>query len=470
MKIEEIYNLQPPIVSILGHVDHGKTSLLDFIGNTNIAKREVGGITQNIGASQVKTKDGKLITFIDTPGHSAFNSMRQRGVNVADVCVLVVAGNEGVKPQTVEAIDFIKQAKTPVVIAITKADLSSHDPENVKDQLKKADILVEGKGGNIPVIEVSVKTGQGVDELLEMVSLVYEMHFKKTERKGLEGYVIETNKDNRGVLVTAVLKNGRLNIGDEILVGKTKAKVKGMFSWDSKPIRQVDPGMPVQILGFQNEPEIGMLLRKFEQGEDSDDKKEVSGKRVMTENRGKLNFIIKTKSVGGLEAALQGIPKEVGIINAQVGEVSEGDIFLAKSAGSDARIFAFEVKVNQRVRRLAETEGVKIEYFEIIYKLFERIEELIKEEEDEIKGKAVIVAIFPYENRKVAGCKVVSGVIKKEDKIKVFRDDKELGSVKILSMRKEKRDVVQVAAGEEFGVIFEGKLDFIPGDMVISIR
>ncbi len=461
-----------PIVTVLGHVDHGKTTLLDVIRKTSEARKETGGITQSIGASTVMTKEGKKITFIDTPGHAAFAKMRSRGAKLADIAILVVAADDGVKPQTIEAIEYIKKAEIPFIVAITKIDISSASIESVKGQIEKEGVLFEGRGGDIPLILLSAKENKGINELLEMIILVSEVNeIRADEKADLEAIVIETNKDARGLLVSVVVRNGTLSVRDEISVDEISCRVKGLFNKEGKPIKKVLPGEPVLILGFKELPLIGAKVRFATEGKES--KVAVEGKTLGAKpfavKEEQVAAVFKTKRAGALEALLSNLPADVVAVSSGVGPINESDVFFAKSAGAK-HIFGFEVKTSLSVKKLAETEGVKIESFDIIYKLFERLEELLKEGQSEILGKAEIVASFPYNNKKVAGCRVVSGKISIKDVVMLMRKDSEIGKAKVISLRKEKKVIQEAKEGEEFGVILGPQLDFEKGDMLLSVK
>ena len=460
---------RPPIVTVLGHVDHGKTTLLDAIRKTDVVSKEAGGITQAIGASVVATPQGK-ITFIDTPGHAAFSKMRSRGAKVADVAILVIASDDGIKPQTKEALGFILEEKIPYIVAISKIDLPSSDPESIKLQLNKEGVALEGNGGQVPCVLVSAKAGKGIKELLELIILVAQLNEIKADSEGkLEGFVVETKKDKRGLLATIIVRNGKIRVGDRLLTEGLTSKVRGLFDSVGRPMKEVLPSEPALVLGFDELPEVGAKV----QAVSGEAQVEKSSLKTPTsrgfQKEAKLNLVVKTQTTGSLEAILENIPANVNILDYSVGDVNESDVFMTKSS-PNTRIFAFESRVPSTVAKLAETEGVKIEKFNIIYRLFERLEELIAEEEEEILGKAEIIAIFPFNNKKVAGCKVLNGKISKGDVIKIIRGKKEVGVVKVISLKKEKKDVTQVGQGEEFGVIFEPQLDFTIGDMIVSVR
>ncbi len=457
--------LRPPIIAVLGHVDHGKTSLLDAIRKTSVQKKEAGGITQNIGASVITTLDGKDVTFIDTPGHAAFSNMRAQGANVADIAVLVVAADDGVKPQTKEALQFIREAKIPFVVAATKMDLASANIEKVYGDLEKEQVLFEGRGGDTPLVEVSAKTGEGLKELLEMITLVSEMHGFEGQADGkLEAVVIETRKDKRGPLASVVVRDGSISIGDEITDGEVVSKVRGLFDFQLKPIKTVYPGYPVQIIGFSELPLVGSLL--VHKGDD------IKAKLTnLTDDKNKapedgIPVVVKANNTSALEAVLVNIPEGFFVVSSGVGDVNQSDIFVAKSA--DADIYLFESKVTNSVKKLAENEGVSIHSYNIVYKLFEDLEEIIQKGKVREFGRAEILAEFPFDNKRVAGSKVISGTITKTSKVNIIRGDQVLGSVKILSIKKQKSDVGELKQGEEGGIIFVPQLEFKVGDVIVS--
>jgi translation initiation factor IF-2 len=462
-----IEKFRAPIVTVLGHVDHGKTTLLDTIRKTSIAKKEAGGITQGIGASVITTKEKKKITFIDTPGHAAFSKMRSRGARVADIAVLVVAADDGVKPQTKEALKHILEAKIPYIVAVSKIDLPSASPETVRGQLEKEGVLFEGRGGDVPFVTISSKTGKGIDGLLEMINLVAEVNEIKADPKGdLEAVVIETSKDRRGPLVSVIVRNGTLRVGDKILAEDEVCKVRGLFDDNEKSVNQVLPGEPALILGFDELPPVGAQVSFFKD-KDLNYKKSTKTVVIPEIKKGQIPLVIKTKTKGSLEAILSNLPKEIVVVSSGIGEVNKSDIFSAKPA--NAYLFAFETKVPKIVAKLAETEGVPIETFDIIYKLFERLDELIKESQEQILGKAEIIATFPFNKKRVAGCKVISGKIGKTNKLILMRGKEKIGEVKPVSMKKQKQAIQEAKEGEEFGLIFEPQLDFEIGDMLVSV-
>lgn len=463
------FKSRPPIVTILGHVDHGKTTLLDKIRKTNVAGKEAGGITQSIGASVITTQEGKKITFIDTPGHAAFSKMRSRGAKLADMAILVVAAHGSIKPQTKEAIKFIKEADIPYIVAATKIDLPSASVDVVSEQLIKEGVDLEDQGGSVALVPVSGKTGEGVNELLEMISLVCEMNEIRADFKGeLEAVVIETDKDRRGLLASVVLRNGTLSVGDEIVVEGVTAKVKGLFDSQGKSVKVVLPGEPAQVLGFSELPPVGSIVSHRKGKNLSGQMKKKSTQQKVKE--GQIPIVLKAGSSGSLEAVIANLPPDIVVISSGVGDVIARDVFLAKSAKGVGRVFAFEAKTSSSVKKLAVTEGVEIEMFKIIYKLFDRADELISKDKEQVLGKAIIVDSFPFDKKRVAGSKVTEGRIAKNDELTLVRGEKELGQVKVISIRKGKQEVDIVKPGEECGILFVPQLEFEPSDMLLSKR
>lgn len=462
---------RPPIVVVLGHVDHGKTSLLDYIRKTSVAKREVGGITQGIGASVLTRDDGSKITFIDTPGHAAFSEMRQRGAKLADVAILVVAATEGVKPQTKEALEYLLATKVPFIVAATKMDLPSSSSDKVRNELTALGVSFEGRGGDVPIIAVSSVSGKGADDLLEMVTLVSALHeIKGPADDDLEAIVVETGKGKMGATATIVVRKGTLRIGDKIVSETSEVKVRGMFDQNKSQVKQIFPGEPALVLGFKETPPVGGLIWKLgEKGAEiqvSTGKKELTLERVKIE--GELNLVIKAVSAGPLEAVINNLPEKTNVVASSVGEVIEADVFLAKATGSE--VISFGSKTSLSVKKLAENEGVVVKIFDIIYELLEYLDKKLEDKEPEILGRAEVLASFPYEGKKVAGCKIIDGRIAKGDVLSILRKDEELGEVKVVSMRKLKDEIDVAKQGEECGILFTPQLDFNIGDVLESVR
>ena len=444
------------------------TTLLDAIRKTNVAGKEAGGITQGIGASVVTTKEGKKITFIDTPGHALFTKMRSRGAKACDIAILVVDASDGVKPQTLEALQLIKEAKTPFIVAVTKIDLPAADVEGVLTQLEKEEILFEGRGGNTPYLGISAKTGFGITELLEMVTLVSEVSEIKGDSKSqLLAVVIETSKEKGGLTVSLVVRDGTLKVGDTLYSEKSECKVRGLFDYQGNGVKEILPGEPGQVLGFSILPDVGSIV--------STDKSLIKESvQVVTKKdqfkkiqEDELPVILKAKNVGALEALESSLPPKVVVVDSSVGEVLESDILMAKSTG--ARVFAYDAGISNPVLKLAEAEKVKTYKFKIIYELIDKLQEILAGGKEEILGKAEIITSFPFNDKKVAGCKVTNGKIVKTANLYLERGGKEVGRIKALSLKKVKQEVVEVKPGEEFGILFEPQLDFAVGDVIVSV-
>lgn len=462
--------LRAPIVTVLGHVDHGKTTLLDAIRKSNKAAREAGGITQSIGASRVKTKEGEF-TFVDTPGHAAFAKMRERGARLADIALLVVSSTEGIKPQTIEAIKYIRELKLPFIVVATKTDLPSTNIEKTRAQLEEQGVLFEGRGGDVPLVSVSAKKNEGIEGLLEMTQLVASVNEIMADPEGeLMAVVVEVNKDQRGVVASVVIRDGKLQIGDNIVANKIKGRVKGMFDEFGKPVKQALPGEPVAILGFTEMPEVGAEVRRASKGIGASVENNQVGQRkdVPEVGENEVPVIVKAGSTGSLEAILASIPKGVVVVASGVGDVNDNDVAFAKSAR--ARILVFEAKASGQVKRLADTDSVVIEEYRIIYELIKALEEILTGKQGEITGRATVVQVFPFGNKKVAGCKVEMGQIVMGLKLKLMREDKEVGEGKVVSLRREKHEIPVAKAGEECGIILAPNLDFSPGDVLLSTR
>ncbi|HUS60439.1 MAG TPA: translation initiation factor IF-2 [Nevskiaceae bacterium] len=475
---------RPPIVAILGHVDHGKTTLISKIKQVDLTKKEFGGISQHIGAYQIKVKSPdkkvKTITLIDTPGHVAFSKMRSRGAKVADLAILVVAADEGVKPQTLESLKHIKTTKIPYLVAINKIDLpTAKKLDWLKGNLAENKIFVEGYGGDVLAVSVSAKTGKGVDQLLEMVLLLAEMAELKANPQGkLEAVVIESRLDkSRGPLATVLIRDGTLKVGEKIVAEETYAKVKAIFDENGKKVNQAGPAQPVEVLGFDQVPPVGTKIVKSTVEKSVpllESKKEVSEiKKVVDKEKG-LNIILKADVLGTLEAILSSLPEEVKIILSKVGEISESDILLASS--TKAEIIGFNIKTPGCVKKLAETEKVEIKTYQVIYDLLDEIEKRILKKleptiDEEILGEAKIIAEFEIKGQRIAGCRVKKGQISKKDKVHLKRGKKILGDGWIKSLKIGKEVVEKVKVKDEFGVILSDNLvDFVVGDVLISYR
>ena len=461
-------NYRPPIVVVLGHVDHGKTTLLDAIRKTNVTAKEAGGITQKIGASVVETNEGKKITFIDTPGHAAFTKMRGRGAKVADIAVLVVAQDDGVQPQTREALEIIKELNLPFVVAGTKADVAGTNPESLKGQLEKEGIFFEGRGGDVPFVSVSAKTNTGVKELLDTLSLMADVaELKGDPNAPLEAVVIESGKDKMGSTASVIVRNGSVKVGQVIFAEKLECRVRALFDDKGTPIKEVNPGFPAKVIGFSDVPTVGASITN-EPHEPQKIEEKVRGKFDLRRLKDdETPVIIKADNAGSLEAIIASLPPKVVVVGSGVGDVTSSDIIDAKTG--NAYVFAFESKIPADIVKLAEAEKIKVERFQIIYELLQKLDEILKKGKVEVLGKAEILASFPFNNKKVAGCKVVSGRITKGDALILQRNEKEIGKAKAASIRKQKIEVASVGQAEEFGVILDPQLDFSIGDVLLSV-
>lgn len=477
---------RPPIVTILGHVDHGKTTLLDFIRKTSVATKEHGGITQHIGAYQVVFA-GKSITFIDTPGHAAFEKMRSRGAKVADIAVLVVAIDDGVMPQTIEAIKHIQQAKVSMIVVVNKVDLPGVNKEvqlqKIKKQLSDHEVVVEEYGGDVPIMPLSAKTGEGVDKLLEMITLVAELHELKGDANlPAQGVVIESSLDKfKGSVTTILVRNGTLKKGDQIMVGGVSGKVRGLFDFTGKPTLQAGPSTPVEVLGLSSVPPVGATIGE-EAAKEAERKEQITDLigRLKQEESKTLKLIIKADKQGSLEAVVGALEKfnkdgrVVDFISTGTGDIGEENVKMAAAVG--AIVVGFNVKVAPSAVKLAENEHVLIRTYNIIYELIEEVEDVVEGllkvgQVEEVLGKADILAEFPYgKNERIAGCRVIEGMIAKGQKIRVLRDGEALGDVKLKSLKKVKEEVNKAEKGQDCGMIFDPPVDFKIGDIVESFR
>lgn len=479
---------RPPIVAVLGHVDHGKTSLLDTIRKANVASREHGGITQHIGAYQI-TVDGKPITFIDTPGHEAFAKMRSRGANVADIVLLVVAADDSVKPQTKESITQIKDAGVSMIVVINKIDLPGAIVDKVKQDLARAGVQVEGFGGDVPVTLVSAKAKTGIKELLDLILLVSQMKELKGDTTApFEGIVIETRVDKgKGMVASVIVKNGTLRTGTTLYEGvKIIARIRAMFDEFGKPVKEALPARPVEVLGFTSLPSVGAVLldvpktQTAQTGTPSPRPAASFGadnlpdwlKPVAEQEKEKLNIVLKGDTAGSLEAIIASLSDRIKIVSSGVGDIGEADILLAR--GSRAFVVGFNVKCPPRVAKLAQTEKVVFRIYTIIYELLDELSEVVsgmKEvltQEREL-GAGTIIAEFPYEKTRIAGTRVTQGRLARGDTVKIVRTETEVARAKIKSIRKGKEEATKAEEGVECGVLFDKKVDFELQDAIIAV-
>lgn len=491
---------RPPVITIMGHVDHGKTSLLDAIRQSNITATEAGAITQHIGAYQVEV-DSKKITFLDTPGHEAFTAMRARGAQVTDVAVLVVAADDGVMPQTVEAIDHARAADVPIVVAINKIDKPDADPEKVKQQLADLGLVIEEWGGDTICVPISAKKRQGIDELLENILILAEIMELKAETDcPAEGVVIEAKLDkSRGPVATLLVQKGTLKFGDILVAGDTWGKIKAMSSDVGKQLRKAEPATPVEVLGLNAVPQAGdsfkvvaserearLLLEKqlAEREGAARGARAVSLTGVSAQiSAGKtkeLNIILKTDVQGSIEPIRDSLERlsdekiKVRVIHSASGSITESDVLLA--VASKAIIIGFNTRSEPGAQKLAELEGINIRYYNIIYELVEDVTKALKgmlepTYAEVIEGQAEVLAIFDTARKgKVAGVSVREGKIRRDALVRVVRRGKVICESKVNSLKRFKEDVKEVATGFECGVGVEGFSDFQVGDTIQAYR
>ncbi|MBO9306293.1 MAG: translation initiation factor IF-2 [Thermomicrobium sp.] len=489
---------RPPVVTIMGHVDHGKTKLLDAIRHTNVAEGEAGGITQHIGAYQVEVQ-GRKITFLDTPGHEAFTAMRARGAQVTDIAVLVVAADDGVMPQTREAVAHARAANVPIIVAINKIDLPTANPARVKQQLAENGVIVEEYGGDVPVVEVSAKQRLGIEDLLEMILLVADMHeLKANPNRPAIGVIIEAKVDQRrGPVATVLVQTGTLKLNDVVVAGATWGRIRAMFDDRGRKVRRAEPSMPVEILGLENVPEAGDYLQVVE---DERTAKEIATQRALKRraeaaearvvkldefHKGleigqtrELRLILKADVQGSLEAIQNALAKlndelegvGITVVHAATGAISESDVMLAATTG--AIVLGFNVRPDVAARRAAEATGVDIRYYNVIYHLLEEVRAgvtglLAPETREVIDGVAEVREIFRLPNRAVAaGLYVLNGKALRNARVRVIRDGKVIHDGTVASLRRFKEDVREVAAGYECGLTIENFNDLRVGDQI----
>ncbi len=468
-------SLRPPIVTIMGHVDHGKTTLLDAIRLSRITQGEAGGITQHIGAYQIDHQ-GHKITFIDTPGHAAFSKMRERGAQVTDIIILVVAGTEGIKPQTVESIKHIQAAGCPLIIAINKMDLPGFSADMVKAQLLEHQIFCEGYGGQVPAVNISAIRKEGIPELLDMIILVSELEdLKADEDASVEAVIIESSMDkHRGPIASVIVKNGTLKVGSEVFIGDESIKIRALFDDLGKSVKTAEPGKPVEIIGFKSVPTVGSTIMGTT-GQHVDTIVKPVIKIDDKEEEGKVNYniILKADTQGTLEAIRASISPDITVLDASVGPVLESDVLLAQS--TKAEIINFSVSVAGPAKKIAEIEKVTISSFAIIYKLLEYLEDkmlkLMEPTIDEIElGQAEVMAMFEMKGDKIAGCKITSGEIAKNHLLHLIRDGKIVNNPKIRSLKHGKEDIPFARVGAECGIVFSSYIDFRVGDVLKSYK
>lgn len=490
---------RPPVVTVMGHVDHGKTSLLDSIKKTHVTQSEAGGITQHIGAYTVNLS-GKKITFLDTPGHEAFTSMRLRGAQTTDIAILVVAADDGVMPQTLEAISHARSADVPIIVAITKIDKPEGNPERVKQELMNENLVPEEWGGDTIVVGVSSKTGEGIDDLLEMILLVAEMkELKANPNRRAVGTIIEANLDKaKGPMATILIKNGTLRFGDAVVSGTCSGRIRAMEDDKGKRVKKAGPSMPVVILGLNDVPNAGDTIYAVNDDKTAktiaDKNKEISREKrlsqttkisldnlfekISEEDVKELNIVVKGDVKGSVEALNQSLLKlsteevKISVIHSGVGGINESDVTLASA--SNAIVIGFNVRPNINAIELAKTEDVEIRTYRVIYEIINDIEQAAKGMLDpdiveEILGRCEIRQTFKLPNNQmVAGVYVLSGKILRNSKVKVLRDDVVIHEGDIASLKRFKDDAKELATGFEGGLVIDGFNDIKEGDLLES--
>jgi len=489
--------VRPPVVTILGHVDHGKTTLLDTIRRTKVAEHESGGITQHITAYQVKVKN-KTITFVDTPGHEAFQRMRARGAGIADIAIIIIAADDGVKPQTKEVLDNVKQSGLPFIICLNKIDKPEANADKVKGQLAEEEVLVEGWGGNVPIVAISAKQNQNIDELLETVLLVADIEdFRADPAAPGIGLVLESHLDKqRGPVSTVIIKNGSLKQGDSVMAGRAFGRIRLLEDFQGKEIKAATPSMPATILGFNRLPSAGRVVKSAELDKSLKKRKKTWSKEksigrtsalkrieqsLETEKYKKLNVLIKADTRGSLEAIeqiLNNLAVEdvvVKVIKSGVGQINESDVQLAQI--SQALLYGFRVSGSATAKETAEKENLKPRFFEVIYHLVEDLQEEMKkiitvQAVREDHGKMKVMAIFRTGKKDmIVGGRVNQGKLLKGDELEVLRGEESIGKGKLAQMKKGKDEISECKESEECGITFlaEGALPKIQvGDEIYS--
>jgi translation initiation factor IF-2 len=492
--------VRPPVVTVLGHVDHGKTSLLDYIRNSRVADRETGGITQHIGAYQVDVR-GQPITFLDTPGHAAFTAIRARGARVTDIAILVVAADDGIMPQTMEAINHARAAEVPIVVAINKIDLPAADPERVKRQLSEQELLVEDWGGDVISVEVSALTGDGVGDLLENTLLLAEVsELKANPDRAASGVVIEAKLDRkRGPSATVLVADGTLKIGDHIVAGSVAGRVRAMMDDQGRPLDKVTPGTPAEVLGFSALPEAGDQLSVASSDREA---RSIAGNRerahggtpgqtlaitldevvnrVDLDNVKELNLVLKADVQGSVEAVRQALERlvdedaKVRVLHTGSGAATESDVLLASA--SEAIVICFAIGAEPSAERLADRMGVEIRHYGIIYQLIDDVERALHGMLEPVftelvVGRAEVREIFEgRRGAQIAGCRVSEGRMVRNGQARLMRGGAAIADTTIASLRHFRDEVNEMNAGTECGVMLQGFNAFQQGDTVEVYR
>ena len=492
----ETLKARPPVVTIMGHVDHGKTSLLDALRGTSVVSGESGGITQHIGAYQIKTKGGDLITFLDTPGHEAFSEMRARGANVTDIVILVVAADDGLMPQTIEAINHTKAAGVPMIVAINKCDKPEANPQKVRERLLEHEVIVEDMGGETQDVEVSALKKQGLDTLIDKILLQSELlELVANPDRAAEGNVIEAQLDKgRGAVATILVRRGTLKVGDTFVVGAESGKVRAMINDQGQQVKSAGPSTPVEVLGLSGVPMAGDQMTVVEneararevaayRQEQATKKRTTAAPTSFEHMFSALNtqvieypVVVKGDVQGSVEAIVSSLNKistdeiKVRILHSGVGAITESDVTLA--AASRAPLIGFNVRPNAKARQLAEREKISLRYYDVIYDLLEEVRgemagQLAPERIETVVGRAEVLQVFPAGKKdKAAGLLVLDGIIRKGLAARLTRDDVIVSRTNIASLRRFKDDVSEVRAGMECGAVLQDTNDIKPGDML----
>jgi len=488
--------IRPPVVGIFGHIDHGKSSLLDYIRKSNVVATEAGGITQHISAYEIThtEKDGRAvkITFLDTPGHEAFSGVRTRGANVADIAVLVVSGEDGVKPQTLEVYKYIKESGLPFIVAITKMDKPTADVERTKQNLAENDIYVEGYGGSISFVPVSSKTGAGIDELLEMIALQAELSELKGESEALgSGIIIESKLDpKRGVTAVAIVKNGTVSKGTFAASGTSSTPLRFILDAEGNQVEELSFSSPIQIVGWDKLPQVGSEFKTFLKKNDAQEYiQEQKGRTLDTHSQGPtlvgeggitLPLVIKADTAGSLEAVIN----EIGKLSRErivpkvtlsgVGSVGEADV-KAAIATPGTMVLGFSTKTDSSAAALAERTGVTIAVYDVIYELTDKVSALLTEREprievEEVTGTAKVLKLFStIKGKQVLGARVQSGKLMVGNTVKIIRRESDIGRAKVRELQEAKIAATEVLEGAEFGAMIESKLEIAPGDILEAV-
>lgn len=483
---------RPPVIVVMGHIDHGKSTLLDYIRKSNVVEGEAGGITQHISAYEVLHKDeggqDRKITFLDTPGHAAFSKMRERGAQIADIAILIVSAEDGVKPQTIEAWKTITENEVPCIVAINKIDKPGANVEKTKMELAENEIYLENYGGKIPFALISAKTGAGIDNLLSLLLILADLeNLSGSPEKEATGFVVEANLDSkRGIQATLVIKDGTLKKGMTVAVGSTICSTRIIENFLGRPINEATFSSPIKLVGFDKIPSIGCRFVSFKNKKDAESYRESAQEGACEKfasasdpNKKIIPIVLKADVAGSLEA----IEKEIGkikndntefrIIQKGAGTILESDV-KAVASSEDALVVGFNVKADRSAVELAEKRGIAISYFNIIYKLTEWLEEEMEHrrkrvETTEITGKAKILKAFSRtRERQILGGKVQEGVITLNGTVKIMRRDFEIGTGRIVNLEKNKTKTSNVEEGTEFGMMIESKIEVAPGDLIES--